>query len=57
MNAETRHPLFRQEVLRHRADRLHGDVSIAVPVSWQALGFLLLAALVTAAGKWVGENS
>ncbi len=49
MNAEPRHPLFRQEVLRHRGDRLHGDVSIAVPVSWQALGFLLLAALATAA--------
>lgn len=37
--------LFRQEVLEHRADRLHGDVSIAVPLSWQLIGFVLIAAL------------
>jgi membrane fusion protein len=39
-------PLFRKEVLKRRADRLHGDVHVAVPVSWQAVGYLLLAALV-----------
>jgi membrane fusion protein len=38
--------LFRQEVLRHRADRLHGEVSIDIPVSWQLIGFTLLAALI-----------
>ncbi|HEY7810956.1 MAG TPA: HlyD family efflux transporter periplasmic adaptor subunit [Allosphingosinicella sp.] len=42
------HPLFRKEVLEHRADRLHGDVSIAIPISWQIIGWTLLAALVTA---------
>lgn len=46
MNAPT--PLFRKEVLEHRADRLHGDVSIAVPISWQVIGYTLLAALVAA---------
>lgn len=41
-------PLFRKEVLEHRADRLQGDVSLAVPVSWQVIGFTLLTALVVA---------
>jgi membrane fusion protein len=41
-------PLFRKEVLERRADRLHGDVNLAVPVSWQLIGFALLAALVAA---------
>ncbi len=41
-------PLFRKEVLEHRADRLQGDVSLAVPISWQIIGFLLLTALVVA---------
>jgi len=39
-------PLFRAEALRHRADRLHGNVSIATPVAWQIIGFVLLAGLV-----------
>lgn len=39
-------PLFRREVLQHRADRLHGNVTIATPVAWQVIGFLLLAALI-----------
>ncbi len=39
-------PLFRQEALNHRADRLHGSVNIATPIAWQIIGFLLLAALV-----------
>jgi membrane fusion protein len=47
MNCEPRQTLFRQEVLAHRAERLHGDVHVAVPVSWQLIGYLLLAALVT----------
>lgn len=46
MNAPT--PLFRKEVLEHRAERLHGDVHLAVPVSWQVIGFTLLAALAAA---------
>lgn len=40
--------LFRPEVLAHRADRLHGDVSLALPVSWQVIGLGLLAALAAA---------
>lgn len=46
ISAETR--LFRKEVLQHRADRLYGDVNIATPIAWQAIGFLLLIALVVA---------
>lgn len=38
--------LFRQEALRHRADRLQGSVSIATPIAWQTLGYLLLTALI-----------
>lgn len=41
-------PLFRREAAEHRSDRLHGDVSLAPPLSWQAIGFLLLGALVLA---------
>ncbi|HEX6374422.1 MAG TPA: HlyD family efflux transporter periplasmic adaptor subunit [Allosphingosinicella sp.] len=41
-------PLFRKEVLEQRANRLHGDVHVAVPLSWQVVGYLLLAALVAA---------
>ncbi len=41
--------LFREEVIAHRADRLHGDVNLALPVSWQIIGYGLLGALVIAA--------
>jgi membrane fusion protein len=47
MNAPTGR-LFRQEVLERRADRLHGEVSINVPVSWQLIGFGLIAVLAVA---------
>lgn len=40
--------LFRQEVIRRRADRLAGDVAIAVPVSWQVIGYLLFAGVAAA---------
>lgn len=39
-------PLFREDALRYRADRLHGNVNIATPIAWQAIGFLLLVALI-----------
>lgn len=42
--------LFRHEVLRSRGDRLHGNVSLATPPAWQAIGFLLLLALVVVVG-------
>ena len=32
----------------HRADRLQGEVNLAVPVQWQAIGYLLLAILIIA---------
>ncbi len=37
--------MFRSEALSYRADRLWGDVAIYVPVSWQAIGYLLFGAL------------
>jgi membrane fusion protein len=40
--------LFRPEALRGQ-DRLHGDVVLVPPVSWQLLGYLLFAALVVGA--------
>lgn len=40
-------PLFRQEALVHRTERLHGSINIATPMSWQTVGFLLFAALIT----------
>jgi len=41
--------LFRKEVLTRRASRLYGDINLALPVSWQLLGYLFLAALATGA--------
>lgn len=40
--------LFRKEALRHKGDRLHGNVNIATPIAWQLIGFLLLATLIAA---------
>lgn len=40
--------LFRPEALRGQ-DRLHGDVVLVPPVSWQLIGALLLAAVLVAA--------
>ena len=41
--------LFRQEVLRARSERLQGTVSIVTPISWQVVGYLLMAAVVATA--------
>ena len=49
MTAHAPIPLFRAEVAAARKDRLHGDISLAVPMSWQAISFLLFAAVVVAA--------
>ena len=43
------HPLFREEALQHRADRLQGNVNIATPLSWQVIGYLLLVVLIIVA--------
>tara|TARA_B100000678_G_scaffold253024_1_gene229348 strand:+ start:1659 stop:2894 length:1236 start_codon:yes stop_codon:yes gene_type:complete len=40
--------LFRQEVVEARKDRLPGEINVALPVSWQAIGFLLAIILLTA---------
>lgn len=48
MNAHSR-SLFRPEALRHRKERLHGSVTIATPVAWQVIGFLLFIALIATA--------
>jgi membrane fusion protein len=40
--------LFRPEVAAARKDRLHGDVSLAVPVSWQLIGMLLFVGVAAA---------
>jgi membrane fusion protein len=48
MDAERKTPLFRQELIDHFAHRLHGEVSIAVPISWQTIGYFLFATLVVA---------
>jgi membrane fusion protein len=39
--------LFRKEVLERRADKLYGDLNLAIPLRWHAVGFLLLTILVT----------
>lgn len=40
--------LFRSEVLSHRSDRLTGEVSIAVPVAWQGIGYLVFGGVAMA---------
>ena len=40
--------MFRQEVQLAQQNRLHGDVSLALPVSWQVIGYGFLTLLITA---------
>jgi membrane fusion protein len=40
--------LFRKEAIEHRVDRLHGDINLALPIGWQVIGYLFLAALISA---------
>lgn len=42
-------PLFRREAVESSTNRLHGEVSLAVPMSWQTIGFLLFGTLVIVA--------
>ena len=39
--------LFRPEAFAARADRLAGDITIAVPVSWQVIGYLVFGMVAT----------
>ena len=41
--------LFRPEAHASRLDRLEGDLSLAPPTSWQGVGYLFLAVIVTVA--------
>jgi membrane fusion protein len=41
--------LFRPEVAAARKERLHGNISLAVPMSWQLIGFLLFGGIGVAA--------
>jgi membrane fusion protein len=38
--------LFRAEAINHRADRLSGDVAIAVPVAWQWISFVIFGGII-----------
>lgn len=40
--------MFRTEAINHRADRLSGDVAIAVPVAWQWIGFVIFGGIIAA---------
>ncbi len=48
--------MFRAEVRLAQRDRLHGDVSLTLPVGWQVIGYGLLALLV-AAGSFLFLSS
>ena len=40
--------LFREEVLAHKTENLHGTINLAVPMSWQLIGFSLSGILAVA---------
>lgn len=40
--------MFRPEAISFRADRLSGDVALAVPVAWQSIGYLLFGGVAAA---------
>lgn len=44
---ETR-SLYRSQAVQFQADRLYGEVSLAVPLSWQLIGYVMLAGLAAA---------
>ena len=48
MEATPRTSLFRAELARHLGHRLHGEISVAVPMAWQVIGYFLFAALIVA---------
>lgn len=50
--------MFRSVFLKQRIDRLSGDVSIAVPVAWQSIGYLVFGGVAaTAAFLSVASNA
>jgi membrane fusion protein len=40
--------VFRAEAITCRSDRLSGDIMVAVPVAWQAIGYLIFGGLMVA---------
>lgn len=40
--------LFRKEVMEQRGAKLHGDISLAMPLPWHIIGYLLLVAVAAA---------
>ncbi|MGA9583464.1 MAG: HlyD family efflux transporter periplasmic adaptor subunit [Allosphingosinicella sp.] len=40
--------LYRPQAVQFQADRLYGEVSLAVPLRWQVIGYMLLTGLVAA---------
>lgn len=40
--------MFRTEASPHKADRLHGNVAIFIPVAWQGIGYLMTASVLVA---------
>jgi membrane fusion protein len=42
------HPLFRAEAIAQHRDRLSGEVSIATPLAWQVIGWLMFGGLIAA---------
>lgn len=48
--------LFRDEVFRHKNDRLHGTISLALPLSWQAFS-AAMACIIAVSGAFLVSAS
>lgn len=48
--------LFRSEVVAAKHERLHGNVNLVTPISWQVIGFLLVIALIISVSFLASAN-
>ena len=48
--------LFREEVLAHKHESLHGAINLALPMSWRVISFALMA-IILVAGMFLGSAS
>lgn len=48
--------LFRSEVVASKHERLHGNVNLVTPISWQVIGFLLVIALIVSVSFLASAN-
>jgi len=48
--------LFRSEVAAAKHERLHGNVNLVTPISWQIIGFLLVIALIVSVSFLASAN-